>query len=137
MDKIIFIPSALIGVLIILVHYCLSLKKGKAFSKAVIAESFLAAGGVVGGALLVLSTFFSSLRIFIEGINETFNLNIGKSLMPFCDSFSRIHNLLSNIDIYILIAGFYVCAVSMGSVLDGFKKRYAKPLEHPSTNKQQ
>lgn len=83
-DPIIFIPSAVLGLLFVGVYSFRCWRNGSNFNLATIINIVLQASGVVAGSLLIASTFSADLR-----------------------------NRLNGIDIYILISGIAVFAVSL------------------------
>ncbi|ACK45283.1 hypothetical protein Sbal223_0764 [Shewanella baltica OS223] len=86
MDKVIFIPSAILG-LIFVAKYTYNCHASKTkFNHQIMVNSILQASGIVCGALLILSTFFTELKQY-----------------------------LTNIDLYILISGLAVLVVSVQS----------------------
>ncbi|WP_335911913.1 MULTISPECIES: threonyl-tRNA synthetase [Shewanella] len=87
MDKAIFIPSALIGVVLIAIYAFRCHKAKKEFNQAVMVNAILQASGVVCGILLVAGT-----------INED------------------ARKLLKEIDLYIFIAGMVVLAASLKGI---------------------
>lgn len=95
MDKFIFIPSAILGLIFVGIYaYNCHANKTK-FNHQVMVNSILQASGIVCGSLLILSTFFAELKKY-----------------------------LTNIDIYILISGLAVLVVSVQSAYNdlNFKK---------------
>lgn len=87
MDKAIFIPSAILGLLLVAVYSYNCMRDKKKFEHQVMVNTVLQASGIVCGVLLILSTFFTGLKQY-----------------------------LTNIDIYILISGLAVLVVSVQSV---------------------
>ncbi|EII3133430.1 threonyl-tRNA synthetase [Vibrio parahaemolyticus] len=87
MDKVIFIPSAVLGLVFVAIYAFNCYRNKKRFNHQVMVNSILQASGIVCGALLILSTFFVDLKQY-----------------------------LTNIDIYILISGLAVLVVSVQSV---------------------
>ena len=86
MDKVIFIPSAILGLIFVAIYaYNCHVSKTK-FNHQVMVNSILQASGIVCGGLLILSTFFIELKQY-----------------------------LTNIDLYILISGLAVLVVSVQS----------------------
>ena len=83
MDKIIFLPSAVLGVVLIGVYFCRCHKAKKSFDQSVIVNSILQASGIVCGILLVAGTMVEEARLLLE-----------------------------EIDLYILISGLVVIATS-------------------------
>ncbi|WP_216825106.1 hypothetical protein [Agarilytica rhodophyticola] len=87
MDKAIFIPSAIIGVILISIYAYRCHAAKKEFNQAVMVNAILQSSGVVCGALLVAGT-----------INED------------------ARELLKEIDLYIFIAGMVIVAASLKGI---------------------
>lgn len=87
MDKVIFIPSAVLGLIFVVIYSFNCYRNKREFNYQVMFNSILQASGIVCGILLILSTFFVDLKQY-----------------------------LNNIDIYILIAGLAVLVVSIRTV---------------------
>ncbi|QOW05753.1 hypothetical protein [Vibrio parahaemolyticus] len=89
MDKVVFIPSAILGLIFISIYAYKCHVAKKKFSHQVMVNAVLQASGIVCGALLILSTFFEQLDQY-----------------------------LTNIDLYIFISGLAVLAVSVQSTFN-------------------
>jgi hypothetical protein len=87
MDKAMFIPSAILGLLFIVVYACQCYRHKKEFNYQIMINAVLQASGIVCGIVLIGSTFFESLRQY-----------------------------LSNLNIYIFISGLAMLAVSIQTV---------------------
>jgi len=83
MDKVVFIPSALLGLILILIYLYRSSKAGKEFNQAVMVNAVLQSSGIVCGLLLVAGTLNDDAR-----------------------------KLLNEIDLYIFISGLVVVTAS-------------------------
>ena len=84
MDKIVFIPSALLGIIFILIYWYRCNTANKEFNMAVMVNAILQSSGIVCGILLAAGTMFEDAR---ELINE--------------------------IDLYVFISGLVVLAASI------------------------
>lgn len=67
-DKIIFVPSALLGLTLAFAYSFLCWRTGRSFNLASMVTLMLHAAGIVAGILLVLSTFSPELRTRLTGI---------------------------------------------------------------------
>ncbi|NVK23859.1 MAG: threonyl-tRNA synthetase [Gammaproteobacteria bacterium] len=92
MDKVIFIPSAILGLIFVAVYAYNCHSRASKFNHQVMVNSILQASGIVCGGLLILSTFFAELKQY-----------------------------LTNIDLYILISGLAVLVVSIQSAYNDLK----------------
>lgn len=95
MDKVIFIPSAILGLCFVIFYAFNCHKHNRKFNHQVMVNSILQASGIVCGTLLILSAFFSELKQY-----------------------------LSNIDLYILISGLAVLVVSIQSAYNDLRVRF-------------
>ncbi len=101
MDKAIYIPSAILGVILIIIYAFRCHATKREFNQAVMVNAILQSSGIVCGLLLVLGTFNEDAK-----------------------------KLLNEIDLYILIAGFAVTTASIkGIYKDIFLSTAAKPQE--------
>ena len=99
MDRIIWLPSAVLGLVLVGCYLVACLRGQRQFELAVMVSIVLYASGVVGGVLLVASTFVESLR-----------------------------TSLSALWLYILIGGLAVLAVSVRGIYgDVFRREKANP----------
>jgi hypothetical protein len=87
MDKAIYIPSAIIGLILIIIYALRSHSSGKEFNQAIMVNAILQASGLVCGVLLVAGT-----------MNE------------------EAKKLISEIDLYIFIAGMVILAASVKGI---------------------
>ncbi|MCE7535619.1 hypothetical protein [Aliivibrio fischeri] len=109
MDKAIYIPSAILGVIFILIYAYRCHVTKREFNQAVMVNAFLQSSGIVCGLLLVLGTFNDEAK-----------------------------KLLNEIDLYILIAGFAVTAASIKGIhKDIFLSTVVKPNEPRTSVKRQ
>lgn len=84
MDKVIFIPSAILGVLFIVIYWYRCSRARKEFNQAIMVNAVLQSSGIVCGLLLVVGTLSDEAR-----------------------------KLLNEIDLYIFISGLVVLAASV------------------------
>ena len=84
MDKIVLIPSAVLGSLLILLYVIRCWRNQTEFNLAVMINSIFQASGIVCGCFLIAGVFSEQLR-----------------------------KLMAGIDLYILVSGFAVLAVSI------------------------
>lgn len=87
MDKAIFIPSAIIGTILIVVYLYRCRKENKEFNQAVMVNAVLQSSGIVCGLLLVAGTVNDEAR-----------------------------KLLNEIDLYIFISGLVVLATAIKGI---------------------
>jgi hypothetical protein len=93
MDKALFIPSAIVSLLFIIVYALLCYRNKTEFDQKTITNLILQAFQIVCGAVLVASTFISDLK-----------------------------DLVSDLDLYILIAGAVLLVNSGQSAISDLKK---------------
>ena len=86
-DQIIYLPTAALGLILILIYVIKCWKKDKIFNVSTTINIVLQAAGVVAGVLLIVSTFYEELRSKLAGI-----------------------------DLYVLISGIAVFAVSFQGI---------------------
>ncbi|CAK3135496.1 Threonyl-tRNA synthetase [Vibrio crassostreae] len=109
MDKAIYIPSAILGAILILIYTYRCHRAKREFSQAVMVNAILQSSGIICGFLLILGTFNDDAK-----------------------------KLLNEIDLYILIAGFAVTAASVkGIYKDIFLSTVIKPQESKASLKRQ
>jgi len=102
-DRLVFVPSAALGILLIAVYGAQCWRNGTTFNVAVLVNLILQAAGVVGGSLISISTFYEPLRQRLTGL-----------------------------DLYVLISGLVVVSVSIQGLLRdllGDAKRKALPRD--------
>ncbi len=83
-DKILYLPTAIIGIIFVVYYGYKCWKNKKSINVATAVGIILQSAGVVAGTLLIASTFYEELR-----------------------------NKLSGIDLYVLISGIAVFVVSL------------------------
>jgi hypothetical protein len=107
MDKAIFIPSAILGLILILVYWYRCGKANKEFNQAVMVNAVLQSSGIICGLLLVAGT-----------LNE------------------EARKLLNEIDLYIFISGLVVVAASVKGIhKDIFISTKVRNEQSKSSNK--
>jgi len=87
MDKVIFIPSAILGLILICIYWFRCVQIKKEFNQAIMVSTVLQSSGVVCGFLLVAGTLSEDAR-----------------------------KLLNEIDLYIFISGLVVVATSVKGI---------------------
>ena len=87
MDKVIFIPSAVLGLALLGIYWYRCHMAKKEFNTSMIAIVVLQASGIICGLVLIVGTFYDPAR-----------------------------DLLRDIEIYILISGLFVIATSAKSI---------------------
>jgi len=107
MDKVIFIPSAILGLVFIGIYWYRCNKAKKEFNQAVMVNAVLQSSGIVCGLLLVAGTLSDEAR-----------------------------KLLNEIDLYIFISGLVVVAASVkGLHKDIFSSTKIEAESRKSSNK--
>jgi hypothetical protein len=107
MDKAIFIPSAILGLIFIIIYWYRCNQAGKEFNQAVMVNAVLQSSGIVCGLLLVAGTLNDEAR-----------------------------KLLNEIDLYIFISGLVVLAASVKGVhKDIFVSTKVKGESQKTSNK--
>ncbi|NGN97164.1 threonyl-tRNA synthetase [Grimontia sp. S25] len=69
MDKVMLIPSAILGLLLVVLYLCRCLKTGTEFNHAVMINSVFQASGIVCGIFLIAGVFFPEAKEMISGID--------------------------------------------------------------------
>lgn len=104
MDKVMLIPSAILGLLLVLLYLWRCWKTGTEFNHAVMVNCVFQASGIVCGIFLIAGVFFPEAK-----------------------------DLISGIDMYILVSGLAVFAVSA----QGFHRDAIKPTKEYENNNDQ
>lgn len=68
-DPIIYLPSVVLGAILVAIYIYISLKKKLLPLMADIVNLILLASGIVAGVLLILSTFFIEIKKILNGID--------------------------------------------------------------------
>ncbi|MCR9422699.1 threonyl-tRNA synthetase [Vibrio sp. RM-69-4] len=69
MDKVMLIPSALLGLILVGLYWWCCWKTGTAFNHAVMINSVFQASGIVCGIFLIAGVFFPEAKEMISGID--------------------------------------------------------------------
>lgn len=93
MDKLIFIPTAILGIIVVLAYAMSCKKQSKSFEINSMVSLFFYSAGIVGSVFIVASSFFPEIR-----------------------------DKLSELNLYILISGAVVFAHSLQGLLREFSQ---------------
>ncbi len=68
-DQIVYLPSAALGIILVVIYSVRCLRNGIPFNVASVVNIVLQSAGVVAGVLLIFSTFSEDLRSKLTGID--------------------------------------------------------------------